>query len=137
MPTTLPNCPDIAAAARRLSWRDTGRFLILLLRVRRLNRRLEADHRRVERDGLDAAGPALLATARRWMEAHEAMNALHGTPELPEVGQVRSLSRRASVHRLRHAPHVALARSAGRRADGQHANGAPIIAAALRVALDG
>ncbi|MCJ2087246.1 hypothetical protein MKK88_14810 [Methylobacterium sp. E-005] len=86
-----PEPPRHAAAVRRLSWPDTARLVILLLRVRRLNRRLSADHRRVERHGLDAAGPALLATARRWMEAHEAMNAILGTPELPEVGQVRAM----------------------------------------------
>lgn len=94
MPTALPNHFRHAAAVQRLSWPDTARFLILLFRVRRLNRRLEADHRRVERYGLDAAGPALLATAHRWVESHEAMNALLGTPELPEVGQVRAMMHR-------------------------------------------
>ena len=94
MPTAIPNHSRHAAAVQHLSWRDTARFAILLLRVRRLNRRLETDHRQVERDGFDAAGPALLATARRWMEAHEAMSALLKTPELPEVGQVRAMMRR-------------------------------------------
>lgn len=42
----------------------------------------------VERNGLNAVEPALLLTARRWMEAHEAVNALLRTPKLPEVAQV-------------------------------------------------
>ncbi len=94
MPTLLPNRSRHAAAVERLSWLNTARFVILLLRVRRLNRRLEADHRRVERYGLDAAGPTLLATAYRWMEAHEALSALLGTLKLPEVAQVQATMRR-------------------------------------------
>ncbi|WP_267426991.1 hypothetical protein [Methylobacterium sp. GC_Met_2] len=94
MPTLLPNHSRHAVAAGRLSWPDTARFVVLLLRVRRLNRRLGTAHARVERYGLDAAGPALLLTARRWMEAHEAINNLLGTPELPEVGQVRAMMRK-------------------------------------------
>ena len=90
MPTEIPIQTRHAAAVQRLSWPDLARFTVLLLRVRWLNRRLVAAHARVERRGLDAAGPALLFTAWRWMEAHEAISVLLGTPELPEVAQVRA-----------------------------------------------
>ena len=94
MPTAVPIRSQHAAAVERLSWPDTARFVILLLRVRWLNRRLVVAHRNVQRHGLDIAGPDLLLTARRWVAAHEAMNALLGTPELPEVEQVRAMMRR-------------------------------------------
>ncbi|SDO51319.1 hypothetical protein SAMN05216360_12512 [Methylobacterium phyllostachyos] len=93
MPTALPIRSQHAAAVEHLSWPDTARFLILLVRVRWLNRRLEVAHARVERYGLDDAGPALLLTARRWLDAHEAMGALLRTPELPEVGELRAMMR--------------------------------------------
>ena len=91
MPTAVPIRAQRVAAVQNLSWPDTARFLILLVRVRSLNRRLEVVHARVERHGLDAAGPALLLTARCWLDAHEAMGALLGTPELPEVGELRTM----------------------------------------------
>ena len=90
MPTALPSRSGVAAAAKRLSWPDTARFLILLVRVRRLNRRLEIGRRRVERDGLDVAGPDLLLTSRRWLATHEAIAGLLGVPEQPHVAQVRA-----------------------------------------------
>ena len=93
MPAAVPTRALDVAAVQRLSWLDTARFVVLLLQIRWLNRRLEVAHACVERHGLDVAGPALLATARRWMKAHEAMNALLGTPELPEVGQMRATVR--------------------------------------------
>ena len=93
MPTALPISSRLVAAVQRLSWLKTARLVGLLLRVRWLNRRLEAAHRRLERDGLDAASPALLLTVRRWMEAHEAMSALLGMPEPPQVEQVRAMMR--------------------------------------------
>ena len=101
MPTALPIQSRHAAAVQRLSWPDLARFVMLLQQVRWLNRRLVAAHARVERRGLDAAGPDLLLTARRWMDAHEAMSALLGTPELPEVAQVRATLR---VPWLKHRP---------------------------------
>lgn len=94
MPTVLPIQPQYALAVQRLSWPDKIWLVILLLRVRWLNRRLEADYRRVERDGLDAAGPALILTARCWVKTHEGVNALLGTPELPDVSQVRAMLRK-------------------------------------------
>jgi hypothetical protein len=97
MPTAVPFRSQYAIAVERLSWLDTARFAVLLLRVRWLNRSLEAAHQRVERDGLDAAGATLVLTARRWMAAHEAVNVLLGTPELPEVGQLRAMMRRPAA----------------------------------------
>lgn len=64
MPTVLPSRSAIAVATQRLSWRETARFLILLARVRWLNRRLAIVHDRSERLGLDAAGLDLLLTLR-------------------------------------------------------------------------
>ncbi len=93
MPTALPIRSEHAAAIQRLSWPNKARVAILLLRIRWLNRRLEVASARVERQALDIAGPALLLTARRWVAAHEAMNVLLKTPELPEVRQVRAMMR--------------------------------------------
>ena len=90
MPTALPKRPEIAVAAQRLSWRDTIRFVILLARVRWLNRRLEAAHRRVECHGLDIAEPDLVIAARRWLDLHEAIARLLGIPEPLHVAQVRA-----------------------------------------------
>ena len=101
MPTALPTRTEIAAAAQRLSWPDTARFLILLARVRWLNRRLEAAHRRVERYGLDVAGLDLVITARRWLDAQEAVSDLLRLPAPPEAAKVRATlqapSRRRSI----------------------------------------
>ncbi|MGU3668427.1 hypothetical protein ACLBX9_29960 [Methylobacterium sp. A49B] len=93
MPTTLPDRTDIVAAAQRLSWRDTAKFLILLARVHWLNRRLNAAHRGVERHGLDIAGPDLVIAARRWLDTHEAIAALLAIPEPPEAAKVRATLR--------------------------------------------
>lgn len=107
MPTALPPRPGVAAAAQRLSWPDTARLLILLARVRWLNRRLKVARRRVVRDGLNVAGPTLIITAQRWLAVHETIAALLGIPEPPEVMRVRAtlqplneVRRRATV-----APH--------------------------------
>lgn len=90
MPTALSTRTETAAAAQRLSWPDTARFLILMVRVRWLNRWLEAVHHRVERHGLDVAGLDLVITARRWLDTHEAIADLLGLPELPEAAKVRA-----------------------------------------------
>ena len=101
MPTALPTRTETATAAQRLSWPDTARFLILLARVRWLNRRLEAAHRRVKRYGLDVAGLDLVITARRWLDTHEAIADLLGLPESLEAAKVRATlqtsSRRRSI----------------------------------------
>ncbi|MGU3664532.1 hypothetical protein ACLBX9_10150 [Methylobacterium sp. A49B] len=93
MPTALPIRLATAEAAQRLSWPATARLLILLLRVRWLNRRLVVAHQRVDRLGLDVAGPDLLLTARRWLATHEAIAALLGRPEPDHVTQVRATLR--------------------------------------------
>lgn len=93
MPTTLPSRPNTAALAQRLSWPDTARLLILLLRLQWLNRQLEGARRRVARQGLDVAGVDLVFIARRWLETHEAVHALLRTPEPPEVAKVRATLR--------------------------------------------
>ena len=90
MPTALPIRSRHAAAVQRLSWPNTARFLILLARVRWLNQRLEAGHRRVARYGLNVGGPDLIAAARRWLAVHEAIAVLLGVPELPEAAKVRA-----------------------------------------------
>jgi hypothetical protein len=93
MPTTLPSRSNTAALVQRLSWPDTARFLILMLRVRWLNRQLEGARRRVARQGLDVAGVDLVVIARRWLATHEAIQALLGTPEPLEVAKVRATLR--------------------------------------------
>jgi hypothetical protein len=93
MPTILPNRPQAAAAAQHLSWPDTARLLIMLVRVRWLNRKLQGARRHVARYGLDAAGPNLVVIARRWLKAHEAIAALLDIPEPPEVEKVRATLR--------------------------------------------
>ena len=57
MPTAIPARSEIATAAPRLPRSDTARLLIILARVRWLNRQLEATHRRVERYGIDIPAP--------------------------------------------------------------------------------
>ena len=47
-----------------------------------------------KRDGIDAAGPALLLTARRWLAIHEAIGSLLGTPGPPEVSHIRAMVQR-------------------------------------------
>lgn len=86
MPTALPTRP---APERRLSWPQTIRFLGLVARLRWLDRRLHAAHRRVDRLGPDLAGDELLRLTRRWLAAHGAVAALLGRPEPPQVSQVR------------------------------------------------
>lgn len=93
MPTTLPSRSNTAAFAQGLSWLNTARFLILLLRLRWLNRQLEGARRRVARQGLDVAGVDLVVIARRWLKTHEAMMVLLGTPEPLEVAKVRATLR--------------------------------------------
>jgi hypothetical protein len=93
MPTTLPSRSKAATLAQSLSWPETARFLILLLRVRWLNRQLEGARRRVTHHGLNVAGVDLVVIARRWLETHEAIAALLGTPEPPEVAKVRATLR--------------------------------------------
>lgn len=87
MPTALPSRPP---PARRLSLLETVRFFGLLARVRWLDSRLHAAHRRVDRLGLDAAGAELLRLARRWLDIHRQIGALLGIPEPPHVAQVRA-----------------------------------------------
>ena len=89
MPTNIRVPSLIAAAVERLSWLDTARFKLLLLRVRRLNRRMEAANQRVDRYGFDIAGTELALTMQRWLACHEAIGALLGVPEPPHVTQVR------------------------------------------------
>ena len=93
MPTVLPDRPKAAAAAQRLSWPDTVRLLILLARVRWLNRRLDTARRQVAHHGLDVAGPDLVIVARRWLMMHEAIATLLRIPEPPEVAKVRATLR--------------------------------------------
>lgn len=87
MPTLLPTRP---APERRLSPLETIRFLGLIVRVRWLDRRLHAAHRRVDRLGLDAAGDELLRLAQRWLATHQQIGILLGVPERPHVAQVRA-----------------------------------------------
>lgn len=79
---------------RRLSWGQTIQFLTLVARVRWLDHRLRAAHRRVDRLGLDAAGPQLLRLAQRWLAIHEAISDLIGSPDPLHVNQVRAALRR-------------------------------------------
>lgn len=84
MPVSLPyRAPQV----RRLSWRETVRFLVLVARVRWLDWRLHAASRH---DGSDEAGDRLLALARRWLEIHAEIGALLGIPEPPHVAEVRT-----------------------------------------------
>jgi len=89
MPMTIQNLSPAVAAAQRLSWSDTARFIVLLLRVRRFNRRMMSAHDRVDRSGIDIAGPELVFAARRWLAAHEAIGTLLKIPEPAHVAQVR------------------------------------------------
>lgn len=91
MPTALPFRP---VRVRRLSWPETIRFLRLVAHLRWLDRRLHAAHARVDRLGLDMGGAALLRLAHRWLATHEAVAALLGIPEPPQVTQVRIALRR-------------------------------------------
>ena len=93
MPTTIRTRSLNAVAVERLSWPDTARFMVLLLRVRRLNRGLKAANRRVGRYGFDSAGAELALTMQRWLACHEAISALLGRPEPPHVAQVRETLR--------------------------------------------
>lgn len=93
MPTALPIRP---APQRRLAPLETIRFLGLIVRVRWLDRRLHAAHRRVDRLGLDVAGDELLRLARYWLDTHQQIGALLGIPEPPHVAQVR-----ATLHPLK------------------------------------
>ena len=97
MPTALPfRLPRV----RRLSLPETVRFLVLIVCVRWLDRRLHAAHRRVDRLGLDAAGDELLRLARRWLDIHQQIGALLGIPEPPHIEQVRTTLRRPSDPRI-------------------------------------
>ncbi len=87
MPTALPyRAPQV----RRLSWRETVRFLALVARVRWLDWRLHAASRH---DGSDEAGDRLLALAQRWLAIHAAIGALLGIPEPSHVARVRATLR--------------------------------------------
>ena len=87
MPTALPfRLPPV----RRLTLPETVRFLVLIVRVRWLDRRLHAAHRRVDCLGLDAAGDELLRLARRWLDLHQQIGAMLGISELPHVAIVRA-----------------------------------------------
>jgi hypothetical protein len=100
MPTELPTQRATVAAAKNLSWPDVVRLLILMTRVRWLNRRLEAARYRVDQHGLDVAGTDLVIIARRWLAAQEAVADLLGLPERAEVAKVRAtLSQRQSRRR--------------------------------------
>jgi hypothetical protein len=90
MPTTTGTLSSTATAAQRLSWPDTARLTILLVRLRWLNRRLKAVNGRVDRYGFDIAGVELALTMQRWLACHEAISALLGCPEPPHVVPVRA-----------------------------------------------
>jgi len=88
MPTTLPT--STVRPVRRLSLRETVRFLFLLAQIRLLNMRLFALYNGAERRGREPHGPTLLRLVRRWLAVHERIGALlPGTPEPPHVQQVR------------------------------------------------
>jgi hypothetical protein len=65
--------------------------MILLVRLRWLNRRLKAANGRVDCYGFDTAGTELALTMQRWLTCHEAISALLGCPEPPHVAQVRAM----------------------------------------------
>lgn len=90
MPTILSARSEAADAVRRLSLVKTIRFVILTLRVRRLNRQMAAAYLRCERESLDAAGPDLVWAVDRWAACHQAIASLLGIPEPPHVAQVRA-----------------------------------------------
>lgn len=95
MPTAIRTPSSVATAAWRLSWSQTVQFRTLLLRVRWLNRRLQAAQRRVDRYGFDSAGFELALTLQRWLACHEAIGVLLGCPEPPHVAQVRATLQRS------------------------------------------
>lgn len=90
MPTSIRTPSLTAIAIERLSWVHTARFIILLQRVRWLNRRMEAANLRVDQYGFDIAGTKLALTMLRWLACHEAISALLDCPEPSCVAQVRA-----------------------------------------------
>ena len=100
MPTVLPARSGTVAAYQQLSWLNTVRVIILLAQVRWLNRRLEAARRRVDRYGLEVAGPDLVLTATRWLAVHETIGDLLGCPEPPHVAQVRATLQMPASQRM-------------------------------------
>lgn len=90
MPMTIRTPSPTAAAVERLPWSKMAGFLVLLARVRWLNRRLHAAHQRVNRNGLDGGGADLVLIVGRWLAAHRAISALLGCPEPTHVAQVRA-----------------------------------------------
>lgn len=86
MPVTLQ-----PARSRRLTWRQTGTLVGLLVRVRFLNWRMERASARLS-DREDAADSAtLLAGAREWVALHIEIAKLFQTPLPPNVAELRDL----------------------------------------------
>ena len=99
MPIAVPARSQRAEAVERLSWPNTARFVVLLLRVRWLNWRMKAANRRVDRYGFDIAGTELAVTIQRWLACHEAISALLDCPQPPCVAQVRATLQKASFRK--------------------------------------
>ena len=97
MPTALPTRP---AAEPRLSWPQTARFLVLVARVRWLDKRA---HALVGR-GAGFSDDQLLRLMRKWLACHEAIAALlPDTPEPEHVREVRAILRLSHDVRKCHA----------------------------------
>ena len=92
---------ELRGPESRLSWRQTVRLFVLLGRVRWLDWRLAAAHRRVGRLGLDAAGDDLLRLARLWLDTHDAIADLLGAPAPPHVEEVRQTLQAPTSQRAR------------------------------------
>ncbi|MCJ2136694.1 hypothetical protein MKK69_22030 [Methylobacterium sp. J-026] len=87
MPTALPIRP---VSERRLSWRQTVRFLALVARVRWLDMRAHA----IVGRGAGFSDDRLLRLMRKWLACHEAIAALlPGVPEPEHVREVRAILR--------------------------------------------
>lgn len=88
MPTTLPSqvmpAPDLTIG-------QAVRFFVLLNRSRVLHRRLEAAHRRLDRETTHEAGDELLRAAERWLACHEEIGALLGLTAAPHVEEMRAV----------------------------------------------
>lgn len=79
------------ARSRRLTWRQTGTLLGLLVRVRFLNWRMERASARLS-DREDAAdSAALLAGARQWVALHTRLADLFEMPLPENVRELRDL----------------------------------------------
>jgi hypothetical protein len=99
MPTQLPANPR-RHDSRRLTFSQTGVFLILIMRIRVLDMRLSVLYARAERRGGEPHGPTLLRLVRRWLAIHERIAALlPGIPEPPHVQEVRGIFETQAVKR--------------------------------------